>query len=83
VEAIGEFPNLLLGFAWSYQHHLTLRLVSQKGWLSRYCHGSRGKTLENYEQKVNTKEKLALVLHRNSLILLGKHPLRQNVIKQN
>jgi hypothetical protein len=33
-----------------------------KGWLSRYCHGSRGKTLENYEQKVNTKEKLAFVL---------------------
>jgi hypothetical protein len=30
VEAIGEFPILLLGFAWGYQHHLTLRLVSQK-----------------------------------------------------
>ena len=29
-EVIGEFPNLLVGFAWGYEHHLTLRLVSQK-----------------------------------------------------
>jgi hypothetical protein len=43
-----------------------------KGWLSRYCHGNRGKTLENHEQKVNSEEKLALVLHRKCLILLGK-----------
>jgi hypothetical protein len=49
---------------------------SPKGWLSRYCNGSRGKTLENHEQKVNTEEKLALALRRNFLILLGKHPLR-------
>ena len=47
-----------------------------KGWLSRHCHGSCGKMLENREQSVNTEEKLTLVLHRNCLILLGKHPLR-------
>jgi hypothetical protein len=29
-EGIGEFPNLLLGFAWGYEYHVTLRLVSQK-----------------------------------------------------
>jgi hypothetical protein len=46
-------------------------------WLSRYCHVSLGKTLKNHEQKVNTEEKLALALHRNFLILLGKPPLRQ------
>jgi hypothetical protein len=44
------------------------------------CHENvapnRGKTLKNCEQKVNTEEKLTLVLHRNCLILLGKHPLR-------
>jgi len=49
---------------------------SPKGWLSRYCDGSRGKTLENREQKVNMEEKLALVLRFNLLILLGKHPPR-------
>jgi hypothetical protein len=52
-----------------------------KVWLSRYCHASRGKTLEIHEQKVNMEEKLALALHRNCLILLGKLPLRQIVIK--
>jgi hypothetical protein len=52
----------------------------RKGRLSRYCHGSRGKTLENHEQKVNTEEKLALALHRNCWILLGKLPLRQIVM---
>jgi hypothetical protein len=41
-----------------------------------YGHCSLGKTLENAEQKVNTEEKLALALHRNFLILLGRHPLR-------
>ena len=51
------------------------------GWLSRYCHGSRGKTLKNPEQTVNTEEKLTLALDRNCLILLGKLPLRQIVIK--
>ncbi len=50
--------------------------VSAEGWLSRCCHGSRGKMLENRKRKVNTEEKLALVLHRNCLILLGKLPLR-------
>ncbi len=49
---------------------------ARKGRLSRYCHGSRGKTLENHEQKVNTEEKLTLALHRNCLTHLGKHPLR-------
>ena len=49
--------------------------------LSRHCHASRGKTLENHEQKVNTEEKLTLALHRNCLILLGKLPLRQIAIK--
>jgi hypothetical protein len=49
--------------------------------LSRYCHSSRGKMLENGEQKLNTEEKLTLALHRNCLILLGKLPLRQIVIK--
>lgn len=53
------------------------------GWLSRYRHGSRRKTLESYEQNVNTKEKLALALHRNCLIFLGNHPPRYDVIKQN
>jgi len=43
--------------------------------LSRHCHGSRGKTLKNHKQKVNTEEKLALAVNRNCLILLG------NVIK--
>jgi hypothetical protein len=52
-----------------------------KGRLSRHCHGSRGKTLKNCKQKVNTEEKLALALDRNCLILLGKLPLRQIVIK--
>jgi len=37
--------------------------------------------LENGEQKLDTEEKLALALHRNLLILLGKLPLRQIVIK--
>jgi len=32
--------------------------------------------LENSEQKMNMEEKLALSLHRNFLILLGKLPLR-------
>jgi hypothetical protein len=50
--------------------------LTTEGWLSRYCHGSRGKMLQNRKQKVNTDEKLALVLHRNCLILLGKPPLR-------
>jgi len=49
--------------------------------LSRHCHDSRGKTLKNRKQKVNTEEKLALAFHRNCLILLGKLPLRQIVIK--
>jgi hypothetical protein len=49
---------------------------NSKGWLSHYCNGSRGKTLENREQRVNAEEKLTLVLHRNCLIVLGKHPLR-------
>ena len=61
---------------------LTVRLAS--GWndifiknpLSRYCHVSRGKMVESGEQKWKRQEKLALALHRNSLILLGKHPLR-------
>jgi len=52
-----------------------------KGRLSRHCHGSRGKTLKNGEQKLNMEEKLALALHRNLLILLGKLPLRQIVSK--
>ena len=39
-----------------------------KRWLSRRCHGSRGKTLKNPEQTVNTEEKLALAFHRNLLI---------------
>jgi hypothetical protein len=33
------------------------------------------------EQKVNNEEKLTLTFHRNLLILLGKLPLRQIVIK--
>jgi hypothetical protein len=37
--------------------------------------------MENDEQKVNTEEKLALALHRNYSILLGKLPLRQIMIK--
>jgi len=37
--------------------------------------------LKNSEQTVNTEEKLALAFHRNCLILLGKLPLRQIVIK--
>ena len=45
------------------------------------CHGSRGKTLKNRKQKVNTKEQLALALHRNCLILLGELPPRQIVVK--
>jgi hypothetical protein len=52
-----------------------------KGRLSRHCHGSPGKTLKNRKQNVNTEEKLTLALHRNCLILLGKLPLRQIVIK--
>ena len=35
------------------------------------CIVSRGKMLENGEQKLNMEEKLALALHRNLLILLG------------
>jgi hypothetical protein len=42
----------------------------QKGTVSRYCHDSPGKMLENGEQKMNMEEKLALSLHRNFLILL-------------
>lgn len=34
-----------------------------KGWLSRDCRGSRGKTPGNHGQKMNAEEKLALVLH--------------------
>jgi hypothetical protein len=49
--------------------------------LSRHCHGSRGKTSKNRKQKVNMEEKLALAVDRNCLILLGKLPLRQIVIK--
>jgi len=49
--------------------------------LSRYCHGNRGKMLENGEQKMNMEKKLTLGLHRNCLIVLGKLPLRQIVIK--
>jgi len=37
--------------------------------------------LKNRKQKVNTEEKLALAFDRNCLILLGKLPLRQIVIK--
>jgi hypothetical protein len=37
--------------------------------------------LKNRKQKANTEEKLALALDRNCLILLGKLPLRQIVIK--
>jgi hypothetical protein len=51
-----------------------------KRWLSRRCHCSRGKTLKNHKQKVNTEEKLAFALHRTLLILLGKLPLWQIVI---
>ena len=40
------------------------------------CHGSRGKTLKNLEQTVNTEEKLTPALYRNCLIVLGKLPLR-------
>ena len=56
-------------------------VVSPKGRLSRHCHCSRGKTLKKRKQKVNTEEKLTLALDRNCLILLGKLPLRQIVIK--
>jgi len=56
-------------------------VVSPKGQLSRHCHCSRGKTLKKRKQKVNTEEKLTLALDRNCLILLGKVPLRQIVIK--
>ena len=52
-----------------------------KRWLSRRCHDSRGKTLKNSEQTVNTEKKLTFAFHRNCLILLGKLPLRQIVIK--
>jgi hypothetical protein len=45
-----------------------------RSFLSRHCHGSRGKTLKNREQKVDTEEKLTLALHRNLLFLLGKLP---------
>ncbi len=34
-----------------------------EGRLSRHCHGNPGKTLKNPEQKMNTEEKLTLVLH--------------------
>jgi hypothetical protein len=44
----------------------------RNGQLSRYCHGNCGKSEKNCEQKVNTTEKLTLVLYRNWLILLGK-----------
>jgi len=54
---------------------------SPKRWLSRHSHCSRGKTLKNAEQRVNTEEKLTLALHRYCLILIGKLPLRQIVIK--
>jgi len=37
--------------------------------------------LKNPEQTVNTEEKLTLAFHRNCLILLGKLPLRQILIK--
>jgi len=37
--------------------------------------------LKSAEQRVNTEEKLTLALDRNFLILLGKLPLRQIVIK--
>jgi hypothetical protein len=37
--------------------------------------------VEKGEQKMNMEEKLALSLHRNFLILLGKLPLRQIAIK--
>jgi len=57
------------------------RVLFPKGRLSRHCHGNLGKTLKNGEQRVNTEEKLTLALHRNCLILLGKLPLRQIVIK--
>jgi hypothetical protein len=55
--------------------------VSPEGWLSRYCQGSCGKVLKSRKQKVSTEEKLALVLHRSFLILLGKPPLRSIGIK--
>lgn len=50
--------------------------VRPKGWVSRYCQSSCGKPLKSRKQKVNTEEKLALVLHRNLLLLLGKDPPR-------
>jgi hypothetical protein len=56
-------------------------VVPPKGRLSHHCHGSRGKTLKNRKQNANTEEKSTLALHRNLLILLGKLPLRQIVIK--
>jgi hypothetical protein len=37
--------------------------------------------LKNRKQKVETQEKLTPAFHRNCLILLGKLPLRQIVIK--
>lgn len=58
MEGIGEFPNALLGFAWGYQHHLTLQLASQKVG----CHATvtvvvkkRWKTADNLN--------LALLIH--------------------
>jgi hypothetical protein len=44
--------------------------------LSRYCHGSREKNGRKSRTKSEYGRKLALVLYRNCLILLGKHPLR-------
>ena len=37
--------------------------------------------MKNRKLKVDTEERLALAFHRNCLILLGKLPLRQIVIK--
>ena len=75
-----QLAKPLLGFACGLPTHRILRLFPE-GRLSRHCHCSRGKTLKNRKQNVNTEEKLTLALHRNFLILLGKPPLRQIVIK--
>jgi hypothetical protein len=73
--------SALLATPWFQQSARGRVSREPEGLLSRYCHGSRGKTLENAEQKVNMEEKSALALDRNCLILLGKLPLWQIVIK--
>jgi hypothetical protein len=64
-EKCGGFVALLREFCNSCTTAAEQASQSPKGRLSSYFHGSAGKTPEDHEQKVNTEEKLAPVLHRN------------------